>query len=432
MPDAPELVVGPGLAPADDELRLPRPPGVIRTFWARHPVLTDALIALLALLLTLPALLIGVEMVTEDGAAVRGWPAAIATVLFLLTCVGLLWRRRWPVLVLAASIVPVVMLEPVLSELGNGAATTIAVYSVAVYRNTRTALAASAGAVVVVTAATAAWAGATGVTPTTWSTPIFTAVTVVIAVLIGINVGNRRRYLEALIDRSRQLLIERDQQAQLAAAAERTRIAREMHDIVSHSLTVIIALADGAQATRDPERARAVTQTIAATGRDALRQMRGMLGVLRADDESSSAPLTPRLTPHDGALRASIAAAQAAGFPVTLTVTGPPGDLDETTRLALARIVQEGVTNAMRHSEGATYIRAAIAYTPDGVRVGVRNDGVRGRAGTGGYGLAGIRERVAHAGGTIRVGPLTHEGPGGVWALEAELPVRASEGGADD
>ena len=117
-----------------------------------------------------------------------------------------------------------------------------------------------------------------------------------IGALIGANVGGRKRYVEALIERSRQLTIERDQQAQLATAAERTRIAREMHDIVSHSLTVIVALSEGAAATTETERARSAARTAADTARGALTEMRAMLGVLRTDD-TGSAPLAPLTAP---------------------------------------------------------------------------------------------------------------------------------------
>ena len=130
--------------------------------------------------------------------------------------------------------------------------------------------------------------------------------------LVGINVGNRRRYLSALIDRSRQLLVERDQQAELAAASERARIAREMHDIVSHSLTVIVALAEGANATADPARSREASRAVAATAREALSEMRMMLGVLRAADAASDAPLGPLL---DASLHDVIEAARRGRLP---------------------------------------------------------------------------------------------------------------------
>ena len=115
-----------------------------------------------------------------------------------------------------------------------------------------------------------------------------------IGTLIGVNVGGRKRYIAAVIDRSRQLLVERDQQAQLAAAAERARIAREMHDIVSHSLTVIVALSEGAAATADPEQARAASTASATTARAALAEMRSMLGVLRRP----TTPRPSRRSPH--------------------------------------------------------------------------------------------------------------------------------------
>src|SRR5690606_32844086 len=138
------------------------------------------------------------------------------------------------------------------------------------------------------------------------------------------------------IDRSRQLLVERDQQTQLATAAERERIAREMHDIVSHSLTVVVALSEGAAATGDQDRAREAALAAATTARNALTEMRSMLGVLR--DGDTDAPLAP-LEPASPA--ETIAAAQQAGFSASLPVRGGP-DAAPAVRFAIGRIVQEG------------------------------------------------------------------------------------------
>ena len=124
------------------------------------------------------------------------------------------------------------------------------------------------------------------------------------ATLIGVNVGNRKRYVAALVDRAAQLARERDQQAQLARVSERARIAREMHDIISHSLSVIVALADGADAIAqiDPERSRVAMREVAATGRNSMAEMRRLLGVLGEDSDTDvaapavapDAPLNPQ------------------------------------------------------------------------------------------------------------------------------------------
>nr|BFF11615.1 hypothetical protein GCM10025699_29180 [Microbacterium flavescens] len=241
MRRTPSSVLGRGLAPTEDDLRLPRPPGVIRRFWERHPLTTDIVIAVLALLLSFPA--VAASSSVTDG--LSGWGAAVAIGLSAIACVGLVWRRRRPVLVFVVSMLPTLVVEVGFAAAVSGPASLIALYSIAVYRGVRAcwiALGVACGVLAL------NGLGYSLFDPADASVYINLAVTTIVgllvAALVGVNVGNRRRYLEALIDRSRQLVVERDQQAQLAAAAERTRIAREMHDIVSHSLTVVVALAE--------------------------------------------------------------------------------------------------------------------------------------------------------------------------------------------
>lgn len=188
-----------------------------------------------------------------------------------------------------------------------------------------------------------------------------------------------------------------------------------MHDIVSHSLTVIVALSEGAAATTDAERARSAATTTAATARAALGEMRSMLGVLRDDD--APLPLAPVLPPTP---RDTVAHAQRAGFPVSLTVTG---NTEHTAAVehAVSRLVQEGVTNAMRHAPKATSMGVRVERSPEAVVVEVVNDGV----GTGtrspdssGFGLRGLTERVAHVHGQIDYGCSED----GRWRLHAVIP----------
>ncbi|WP_448388193.1 sensor histidine kinase [Microbacterium aurum] len=194
----------------------------------------------------------------------------------------------------------------------------VALYAVPVYRGTRVAWICWAGAGAALIALASAGVLLGGASPADLSNIVITSLgSSLIGVLVGINVGNRKRYVEAIIDRSRQLLVERDQQAQLAAGAERARIAREMHDIVSHSLTVVVALAERATATDDPQRARRATAQISDTARDALREMRAMLGVLR-----DGAPDAPLAAVDDDPVAAPVAAARRAGFPVTVQLAG--------------------------------------------------------------------------------------------------------------
>lgn len=394
----------------DEALRLPRPPGMLRRFWSRHPVFADVLIALVCLLLSLvPAGVItrDLPMPLAIGIAVLV-PASVVAV-----CATLLWRRRRPFVPFVATFVLeagfLFALQPIGSPL-----LLVTCYSLAVYRSSRAAWTGFGIAL----ASLAAFGGLLTLTGVITfqiaaNAVIMSLVLGLIGTLIGVNVGGRKRYLAAVIDRSRQLLVERDQQAQLAAADERARIAREMHDIVSHSLTVIVALSEGAAATPDREQARAAASASAETARSALSEMRAMLGVLRADD--SPLPLEPLAPtpPHE-----TVAHAQRAGFPVTLSVSGGTA-LSPAVSHAIGRIVQEGVTNAMRHAPTASSISVRLLYSIETVTVEIVNDGVRGAVGTSGFGLRGLAERAAHAGGTLVSEPLE----GSRWRLRAELPT---------
>ncbi|WP_309127011.1 histidine kinase [Microbacterium sp.] len=388
----------------DEELRLPRPPGVIRRFWARHPVLADVLIALFCLTASL---------VPATSFRVSGVLAALATPLaVLIACALLLRRRRWPVAAFvaawAASATYLLESVPV-----GGPLVLVTAYSLAVYRSARacwTGLAIGLSSLTLLAFALSSLGAISFVIAI--NAVIGELVMGLIGALIGINVGNRKRYLEAVIDRSRQLLVERDQHARLAAASERERIAREMHDIVSHSLTVVVALSEGAAATADRDRARAASTAAAATARSALTEMRSMLGVLR--DGGTDAPLAP-LEPASPA--ETVAAAQRAGFTASLTVRGEP-DAPPALRFAIGRIVQEGVTNAMRHAPGTSAIEVRIDHDSDPIVIEIANDGATGRASEGGFGLRGLAERAGLLGGTVVSSPV---GQGG-WMLHAELP----------
>lgn len=398
----------------DDGLRLPRPPGVIRRFWARHPRLADVLIALICLTASL-----GLSSTARRPEGVNP-PVEIALLgaVILAACVLLVWRRTRTITALVAAVVVDLALLVTTATTGS-VMFAVAVYSVAVYRSTRlawiwlgcgSAAVAALGVVLLLSGSLDA--------RDLWNALLSVAVPGLVATLIGINIGGRRRYLEAIIDRSRQLLVERDQQAQLAAAAERDRIAREMHDIVSHSLTVVVALSEGAAATDDRSRSRDASLAAARTARSALAEMRSMLGVLRdGDPHAPLAPLEP-VSPAE-----TIAAAQAAGFPASLAVRGEP-DPAPAVRFAVGRIVQEGVTNAIRHAPGASAVAVRIDHDASPLIIEIVNDGVTGPAAAGGFGLRGLAERAALLGGRVVSAPAG----AGRWMLRAELPHRPTEG----
>ncbi|MGC5616806.1 sensor histidine kinase [Georgenia sp. Z1491] len=257
---------------------------------------------------------------------------------------------------------------------------------------------------------------------------------VTVAALVGSNLRERRRRVVQLGDRARRLALERDQREQLAVSSERTRIAREMHDVLAHSLSVMVTLADGAVRTmdRDPARARAALERLAGTGREALGDTRRMVGMLRDDAGTgpavgagsglpgAHAPLAPQ--PVVGDIETLVESFRGAGLPVTVTITGPPLPDDTTLSLTVYRIVQECLTNVLRYAPGSPSITVTVARTAGQVTITVEN--VSGdeppASGGSGRGLIGIRERAAVFDGNVVAGP-TDTG----WRVEARLRVGA-------
>ena len=246
------------------------------------------------------------------------------------------------------------------------------------------------------------------------------------ALLAGVVVRALRSQMGFLAERAQRLERERDQQASLAAAAERARIAREMHDVVSHNIQVMVTLADAATASRDvPERAAEAMAEVSGTGRQALTDMRRMLGVLR--DEASSAvpdgngalPLAPQ--PGLNELAALIDRVRATGLTVSVQESGPRFVLSEAAQLTVYRIVQEALTNALKHAADPRTVVVTIRYEDPEVFVQVTDDGAGGvtrpPATGGGHGVAGMAERAAAFGGSLHAGP----GEDGGWQVEAIL-----------
>jgi signal transduction histidine kinase len=340
---------------------------------------------------------------------------------------ALLFRRRAPYVVLAVTTAAMFITFETAAGF-SWIAVAIALYSIAVYRSSRSAwIALAASEALLVAGAYFPWP----VTPLRDNGGPDSAfglygVLLIVAVLIGVNIGNRKRYLEALIDRAAQLARERDQQAQLATAAERARIAREMHDIVSHSLTVMVTLAEGsaAQVPSDPQRAEEVMRQVAETGRHALTDMRRMLGVLNEGDET--AELAPQPSADD--LATLIERFRAAGLPITFSVSGVAPS-DPGMQLTVFRVVQESLTNVLRHARDATIVGVAIDYSPGTVTVGVYDDGTgRGAETQGaGRGLVGMRERVSLYGGGLESGPR----PSGGWSVRARFDTKDARDARD-
>jgi signal transduction histidine kinase len=242
-----------------------------------------------------------------------------------------------------------------------------------------------------------------------------------IAWVLGDSVRYRRAYYSALEDRAARLEAERDAQAQVAAAAERARIARELHDVVAHNVSVMVVQADGASYAldNDPGKAREALAAIAGTGRQALAEMRRLLGVLRRDDgtDPGRAPL-----PGIAQLGELLEQTRAAGLPVSLTVEGVPQPLPDGAALAAYRIVQESLTNTRKHGGPQATAQVTLRYLEDALVLRITDDGqgpVTLPDGAG-HGLNGMRERVAIYGGWVQAGPRA----GGGYHVTARLPFQ--------
>jgi signal transduction histidine kinase len=349
-------------------------------------------------------------------------PLLLSVVLSLLLMAPLVLRRRYPIPVFAA-VCAVAMAQWWTGErLVADVSLLVAFYTVASLSSTR----ASAAAAVVLEAGIALaivrWSPADG-----WllAFVLLSGMTTAAGVL-GAYTRTRAAFLDQLRERADRVERERDQQIELAAADERARIARELHDVVAHHLTVMIALADGAAAavSTSPARAAEVMTTVSATGREALSDTRRLLGVLRADQAGA------RMHPQPGIARldALLEHVRAAGLPATITITGRHRELSPALQLTVYRLIQEALTNTLKHAGPGTHAHVRLAYADDGVSVDVRDDGLGSSVPAPdapeslGHGLTGMRERVAAWDGDLRAGPASPRG----WIVSALLRTESA------
>jgi signal transduction histidine kinase len=245
----------------------------------------------------------------------------------------------------------------------------------------------------------------------------------VLAVVLGDSARTRHAHLRTLQQRAADLEREQQQRAALAASAERTRITRELHDVVAHGLSVIVVQAQGAAAAlhRHPERTEAALRDVIATGRSCMAEMRGLLGVVRRDPAED-----PQLAPQPGvaALPALVDQVRAAGAPVVLTIEGEPAPLPVGVDLSGYRIVQESLTNTLKHAGPGAGARVLLAFRPGRLEIEVSDDGRGAAVADGeGTGLAGIAERVSVLGGTLVAGPSERG-----FRVRAVLPLGGASG----
>jgi signal transduction histidine kinase len=359
----------------------------------------------------------------------------------------LVFRRRAPEAVFAiiatVAFVQWLVSGPALADVSL----LVAMYTVAVESDWLFVVIAAAVLEAGVVMATVRWT----VTSNDFKTFVFLTGLAIASLLAGIVVRALRSQLDWLAERAARLEIERDQQASLAAAAERARIAREMHDVVSHNIQVMVTLADAAAAARatDPDRAADAMREVSSTGRQALTDMRRMLGVLRDEPAGPSAgaeahahgtsdaarrdALTPQ--PGLGDLDALTERVRGTGLTVSLERAGQPFEVSGAAGLTVYRIVQEALTNALKHAEDPASVAICLDFEDPDITVRVRDDGgsraarvVPGANGNGhhppranglggGHGVAGMAERAAAFGGRLTAGPV----PSGGWEVLATL-----------
>ena len=334
-----------------------------------------------------------------------------ALLLVAVAGLALAWRRRYPVTVLVVSTAAAVTYT--LLGYVNGAvvlAPILALYAVATQVSVRRAIALTVATVAVLTAATGArnpfgqiTGGGADLIPFLGAAALFA----------GFAVANRRAYVASIHDRAQE-------EARRRIDEERLRIARELHDVVAHTMATINVQAGAAAhvlPTR-PEVAAEALQAIKAASKEGLRELRAILNVLRQADDADPTQPAPGTTQ----LEALVTGARQAGLETTLTVTGTPVPLPAAVDLAAYRIVQESLTNAIRHAGPAT-AAVTLNYGDDELRVDVTDTGLGQPAGVvsegAGHGLTGMRERAAAVGGTVEAGP----GPAGGFRVAARLPL---------
>jgi signal transduction histidine kinase len=246
---------------------------------------------------------------------------------------------------------------------------------------------------------------------------IFDVVAFSVAWIIGFAVGGKLSEADEARERAARAEREREERARLAVADERARIARELHDVVGHSVSVMTVQATAVRRTLEPDqdKEREALLVVEQTGREALAEMRRVVGVLRRPEEAPALAPQPSLEHLDRLVES----AREAGLPVELRVEGKPVPLAAGLDLTAYRLVQEGLTNALKHAR-AQHAEVVVRYADGQVEVTVSDDGPGGGDGDkGGHGLVGMRERISVYGGELEAGPR----PEGGYRLSAKLPI---------
>jgi signal transduction histidine kinase len=375
-----------------------------------HPLLGDAAVLAAVLVIGLLPDLLGPG--PHDGAS---WVFDLALVL------PLVGRRYAPFPVFLVQAAVALVQWSTNTRAAADFALLIPLYAIAAHapRRVTVAYAAAISQVGVILAA-AAWAPRSHVI----GSALLLTGTVTAAWVLGIYVRTRRAYISGVVERAQIAEQERDTRALIAVTEERARISREMHDIVAHSLAVMIALSDGAAAAIDraPAEAQDAMEQAAALGRQSLQEIRRVLGDLRGTEELDRAP-----QPGVEAVEDLVRQVRAAGLPVELVVVGQPRPLVPSAQLAVYRLIQESLTNVLKHARYATRATVTLRYLDTGVQVQIDNDDrpepQDPATGQIGQGIAGMRERAAVFHGSVEAARR----PDGGWRVVGQLQLAGAE-----
>jgi signal transduction histidine kinase len=384
----------------------------MRAGLAANPLAVDAFIALALATLSMLALI--------GGASDAGGREPLSVFLLLMESLPLVFRRKWPVAVLAVTFGATILHAYLATgdSLNEGLGSLVALFTVAERTERRVSVTAALVVAATFTALALSKVGASAA----FSGLVSTLVAVAVVWALGDWVRTRRRYLAAIEESARLLEADHEERDRRALQDERDRIARELHDIVTHHVSVIVIQAGAGLTALDqrPAQTRTALEAIDRTSRQALTDMRRMLGILGEPEAAADSSREPQ--PGLARLGELIEEVRAAGLPVELAVEGERRPLDDGIELSAYRIVQEALTNTLKHARGAR-ARVRLGYEPRALEIEVTDQGGAGKrdlgeAGAGGRGLIGMRERVALFGGDLEAGPMT-----GGFRVHARLPL---------
>ncbi|WP_459751890.1 sensor histidine kinase [Streptomyces sennicomposti] len=392
-------------------------------FLRRHPMWVDGFWALVLLGLS------SVSAVAVDRTPHHHGSLGPALAVSVVLCLTVALRRRMPEkMVLLAAAAGLAQLIGNVETLVADFAMLVIVYTVAAIGARWASRFALAGGMCAATLAQIRWPDERASAWGQIALAVFQTVPFALAWVLGDSMRTRRAYFAQLEERAARLEKEREAQAQVAVAAERARIARELHDVVAHNVSVMVVQADGAAYVLDaaPDQAKKALETISSTGRQALAEMRRLLGVLRTGEHQEGGEYVPQ--PDVEQIEDLVEQCRESGLPVDFRIEGTPRPLPSGVELTAYRIVQEALTNTRKHGGPNAGASVRLVYFDDGLGLLVEDDGKGaphelyedGGVDGQGHGLIGMRERVGMVGGTLDAGPR----PGGGFRISALLPLK--------